>query len=63
MSIELKIVESYLLNPIQKYQCSIFAKLKCGILPLHTETGRYTSNVLENCLCEFFEHNLIEDAI
>ncbi len=32
-------VEPYLLNHIQKCQCSVFAKLRCGILPLHFETG------------------------
>ncbi len=44
-------VEPYLLNPIQKCQCSGFAKLRCGILPLHIETGRYTNTALENHLC------------
>ncbi len=32
-------VKPYLLNPIQKYQCYVFAKLRCGILPLHIKTG------------------------
>ncbi len=46
-------VEPYLLNPIQKCQYSVFAKLRCGILPLHIETGEYTNIALENRQCEF----------
>ncbi len=54
-------VESYLLNPIQKCQRSVFAKLRCGILPLHIKTGQYTDTTLENHLCEFCENNVTED--
>ncbi len=54
-------VEQYLLNPIQKCQCYVFAKLRCGILPLHIKTGRYTSTALENHLCEFCDKNVTED--
>ncbi len=49
------------MNPIQKCQCSVFAKLRCGILPLHVETGWYSNTALENRLCEFCEKNIIED--
>ncbi len=48
------------MNPIQKYQCSVFAKLRCGILPVHIETGWYTNTALKNRLCEFYERNVIE---
>ncbi len=54
-------VEPYLLNPIQKCQSSVFAKLRCGIIPLHIETGQYNNTALENRLCEFCEKNVIED--
>ncbi len=54
-------VEPYLLNPIQKCQRSFIPKLRCGILPLHIETGRYTYTGLENRLCELCEQNVIED--
>ncbi len=36
-------VEPYLLNPIQKYQRFVFAKLRYGILPLHIKQGQYTN--------------------
>ncbi len=52
--------EPYLSYPIQKCQCSVFAKLRCGILPLHIETGRYTNTIQENHLSEFCERNVIE---
>ncbi len=55
-------VEPYLLNPIHECQCSVFAKLRCGILPLHIETARYTNTALENRLCEFCgKKKIIED--
>ncbi len=51
-------VEPYLLDPIQKCQRSVCTKLRCGILPLHIETGRYTNTALENRLCKFCEKNV-----
>ncbi len=51
-------VEPYLLNPIQKCQCSVFAKLRCGILPLHIETSQYTNTALENRQCEWLKKNI-----
>ncbi len=54
-------VEPYLLNPIQKCQSFVFAKLTCGILPLHIKTGQYTNTALQNWLCEFCEKHVIED--
>ncbi len=35
--------------------------LRCGILLLHIETGRYTNTALENRLSEFCGKNVIED--
>ncbi len=56
-------MENYVLFDIfgQKPYDNMFAKLRCGILPLHIETGRYTNTELENRLCEFCEKNVIED--
>ncbi len=54
-------VEPYLLNAIQKCQCSVFAKLRCGILPLNIGIGWYTNTTLENRLWEFCEINVLED--
>lgn len=36
-------VERYVLNNIPKYKRSIFAQFRCGILPLHIETGRFVN--------------------
>ncbi len=46
-------VEPYLLNSIQKCQRFVFAKLRCGILPLHIETGRYTNTAPEIACVNF----------
>ncbi len=35
--------------------------MRCGILPLHIETGRYINTALENHLCELCEKNVIEN--
>ncbi len=38
----------------------VFAKLRCGILPLHIKTGQYTNTALKNRLCEFCGKNVVE---
>ncbi len=44
-----------------KYQQSAFAKLRCGLLPLSMETGRYNNVNIEKRICEFCLHNELED--
>ena len=39
---------------------SMIAQLRCGILPLRIETGRFTHTELEDRLCLFCDRNDIE---
>ena len=43
--------EKYLNLHIQKYQMSLFAQFRTGILPLHVETCRFRNLPLEQRLC------------
>ena len=45
--------EEYVLSFLPKGCRSVIAKLRCGILPLRIETGRYDGVALENRSCEF----------
>ena len=53
--------ESYISKLVYKPDRSIVAKLRCGILQLHVETGRFTQTILENRLCNICNNNTIED--
>ena len=44
--------ELYLKLNIDRFSRSIVAQLRCGILALKVETGRYTGVELENRICE-----------
>ena len=48
---------------ITRYQKSLLAQLKFGILPLKIETERFQGTPLENRLCKLCETNTIEDEI
>ena len=55
--------EPYVLANISRYQRRILAKFRCGNLPLHVETGRYTKpkTPLSDRLCKYCTLNLVED--
>ena len=53
--------EEYVLSFLPKGCRSVYAKLRCGILPLRIETGRYDGVALENRSCEFCSENVLED--
>ena len=55
--------EEYLYFNISKYQRSLFAQFRCGILPLEIEVGRYRDIPLENRLCQVCKNDTIEDEI
>ncbi len=46
---------------LPKYEKSIFAQLRCGILPLRVETGRFSRTPLEDRKCEMCDLDVIED--
>ena len=47
-----KKVEDYLLLDLSRYQRSIFAQYRCGILPLQIEVGRYRNIELSDRICQ-----------
>lgn len=55
--------EAYIYKIQNRYHRSIFAQLRCGILPLKVETGRYTNIPKEFRLCIFCDKNVIEDEM
>ena len=57
-----KNTEDYLSLDLTKYQRSIFAQFRCGILPLEIEVGRYRDIALPNRICQVC-HNAVEDEI
>ncbi len=42
---------------------SLLAKLKCGVLPLKLEIGRYRNTPIENRLCIICDGNVLDDEI
>ena len=58
-----KTPEEYLYFDITKYQRSLFAQFRCGILPLEIEVGRYRDIPLEKRLCLVCKDGNIEDEI
>ena len=58
-----KCPEDYLYFNISKYQRSLIAQLRCGVLPLEIEVGRYRDIPLENRLCQVCKNDTIEDEI
>ena len=57
-----KNVEDYLLLDLSKYQRSVFAQFRCGILPLQIEIGRFRNIELSNRICQVC-HTEVEDEI
>ncbi len=42
---------------MSRAQRSYLAQLRCSILPLHTETGRWQGNQLDNRICNVCNSN------
>ena len=53
--------EEYLNLHIQKYQRSLFAQFRAGILPLNVEIGRFRNLPLEQHLCVLCDESEVED--
>ena len=53
--------EEYLTFNISKYQRSLFAQFRGGILPLQVEIGRYRNLPLEQRICTLCDRNEVED--
>ena len=55
--------EEYLFYRIPKFQRSLFAQFRAGILPLNIEVGRYKNIDLSERLCSLCDENLVEDEV
>lgn len=53
--------KNYLEINIPKFQRSILAQFRIGILPIKVETGRYNGESLEDRLCNFCSKDEVED--
>ncbi|XP_050392671.1 uncharacterized protein LOC126811173 isoform X1 [Patella vulgata] len=53
--------ETYVTTILSKVERSHLAQFRCGILPLRIETGRYTSQKIEDRLCVMCHSGSIED--
>ena len=53
--------EHYTLLNLKKYERSLLAQFRCGILPLRIETGRYIGESREQRLCKMCQSNSVED--
>ena len=56
-------VEEYVNCNMPKWQRSVLAQFRAGILPLEVETGRYQNIELQDRLCKFCRLNEVEDEI
>lgn len=55
--------EKYLLLNCDKYERSVLAQFRCGILPIRVETGRYIGEALCDRLCRFCDEQCIENEM
>ena len=55
--------EDYLSFNITRYQRSLMAQFRLGILPLEIEVGRYRNIPLSNRICQMCTANVVEDEI
>jgi hypothetical protein len=53
--------ENYLCMNIPKFQRSLLAQIRCGILPIRIETGRYRGEALDDRICTMCTLDCIED--
>ncbi|KAK3092266.1 hypothetical protein FSP39_000496 [Pinctada imbricata] len=53
--------EPYIIMDLPKPERSVMAMLRCGILPLRIETGRYSGEPVEERICNFCDKNDVED--
>lgn len=56
-------VPDYITSIHNRYVRSLIAKLRCGILQLHVETGRYNQVKLEDRICSLCQQNAVEDEL
>ena len=55
--------ENYVTDNIDSHLRSFIAQIRCGILPLHIETGRYIGTDRNKRVCKICNCNIVEDEI
>ena len=55
--------EPYITFNVPKFQRSLFAQFRTGILPLHIETGRFVSKPLNERICCLCPNDDVEDEV
>ena len=55
--------EPYVLLNLSRQERSLFAQLRCGILPIMVETGRFRNIPKEKRICPVCDINEVEDEI
>ena len=53
----------YVSMNISKYQRSLYAQFRLGILPLEIEVGRFRNIPLSSRICKMCNSNIVEDEI
>ena len=56
-------VENYIILNMSRQERSILAQLRCGVLPLHIETGRFCNIPREKRTCNMCNDNHVEDEL
>ena len=56
-------MEPYINLVSNKFERSLIAKFRCGILQLNVELGRFNQTRLEDRLCKICEEGFVEDEI
>jgi len=56
-------MEPYINLVSNKFERSLIAKLRCGILQLNVELGRFNQTKLEDRLCKICKEGFVEDEI
>jgi hypothetical protein len=53
--------EKYVSLNLSRYERSVLAQIRLGILKIHVETGRFTNTKLEDRICKVCNEGVIED--
>ncbi len=53
--------EDYVRHCFSQYNRSLLAQLRCGVLPLQIEIGRFRNKKVEERICQTCEKNIVED--
>ncbi len=55
--------EDYVKYCFSRYKRSLVTQLRCGVLPLHIEVGRFRNKSVEERICQVCDSQLVEDEL